>query len=137
MALLHAYLLYGKFLSAVMLPGHTGTGSGTVTGAKLCPQSDVLYPESTTHAQLWKGLGRDFDDYAFMTRAVAWLGGAVRIPYVIFIECLVLCGISFSETPIIMLNEVWSHTILWAPSVRTSGGRLSGLSMTISNERFL
>ncbi|KAI0277860.1 carboxypeptidase S [Russula aff. rugulosa BPL654] len=47
--------------------------------AKICPQSDVLYPES--HAQLWKSLGRGFDDDdAFRTRAVAWLGQAVRIP---------------------------------------------------------
>ncbi|KAH9975656.1 hypothetical protein BJV74DRAFT_178104 [Russula compacta] len=45
--------------------------------AELCPQSDALYPER--HAQLWKSLGRDFDEDAFMTRAVTWLGGAVRI----------------------------------------------------------
>jgi Gly-Xaa carboxypeptidase len=48
--------------------------------AKLCPQSDALYPES--HAQLWDSLGRVFDEDAFITRAVEWLGGAVRIPYV-------------------------------------------------------
>ena len=47
--------------------------------AKLCPQSDTLYPES--HAQLWDSLGRVFDEDAFITRAVEWLGGAVRIPY--------------------------------------------------------
>lgn len=77
---LHAYLL--EFLSmAVLLLGRTSNGGGTA--AKLCPQSDVLYPEES-HAQLWKSLGRDFDDDAFMTRAVAWLGGAVRIPYVFF-----------------------------------------------------
>jgi hypothetical protein len=46
--------------------------------AKLCPQSDVLYPES--HVQLWKSLGHDFDQDVFMTRAVAWLSGAVHIP---------------------------------------------------------
>jgi hypothetical protein len=86
-----------KLISVGLLPGHTGNrGGGTVTATKLCPQSDVLYPES--HVQLWMSLGRDFDDDdAFMTRAVAWLGGAVRIPYIvfIFIEChvLMLCGI--------------------------------------------
>ena len=92
MAFLHAYLLYGKFkfLSAVVLLGHAGSGGGGPGGMgpaklKLCHQSDVLYPESTSHAQLWRSLGRDFDGDAFMTRAVAWLGGAVRIPYVIFI----------------------------------------------------
>ncbi|KAH9975657.1 carboxypeptidase S [Russula compacta] len=44
--------------------------------ANLCPQSDALYPE--LHAQLWKSLGRNFDEDAFTTRVVAWLGGAVR-----------------------------------------------------------
>ena len=48
--------------------------------AKLCPQSDPLYPER--HGQLWKSLGRDFDDDAFTKRAVTWLGGAVRVRYV-------------------------------------------------------
>ena len=70
---LHADILYGKFLTAILL-SHNGV-------AELCPQSDALYPES--HAQLWKSLGHDYDEDAFLKRAVAWLGGAVRIPYVI------------------------------------------------------
>jgi hypothetical protein len=70
---LHAYNPHDKFLSA-LISTHNGV-------AKLCPQSDALYPES--HAQLWKSLGHDYDDGAFLTRAVEWLGGAVRIPYVI------------------------------------------------------
>lgn len=49
-------------------------------GAKPCPQSDPLYPKQ--HAELWESLKRDFDEEAFRTRAVAWLGGAVRIPCV-------------------------------------------------------
>ncbi|KAH9987511.1 hypothetical protein BJV77DRAFT_1070480 [Russula vinacea] len=65
---------------------------------KLCPQSDALYPES--HAQLWKNLGRDFDEDAFMTRAV---GG-------------------WEEQYAFPLN----HTTTWAPLERMSGGRLSG-----------
>jgi hypothetical protein len=48
--------------------------------AKICPQSDTLYPNQ--HAELWESLKRDFDDKAFTTRVVALLGGAVRIPYV-------------------------------------------------------
>jgi hypothetical protein len=70
---LHPDILHDKFLSAILLR-HNGV-------AKLCSQSDALYPES--HAQLWKSLGHDYDEDAFLTRAVAWLGGAVRIPYVI------------------------------------------------------
>ncbi|KAI0281094.1 hypothetical protein BGY98DRAFT_1095042 [Russula aff. rugulosa BPL654] len=60
---LHADILYGS--------SHNGV-------AKLCAQSDALYPEN--HARLWKSLGHDYDNDAFLTRAVAWLGGAVRIP---------------------------------------------------------
>jgi len=48
--------------------------------AKSCPQWDPLYPKQ--HAELWESLKRDFDEKAFTTRAVALLGGAVRIPYV-------------------------------------------------------
>ncbi|KAH9962677.1 carboxypeptidase S [Russula dissimulans] len=47
------------------------------TRAKLCPQSDILYPER--HAQLWKDLGDSFDEDTFTVRAVEWLAGAVRI----------------------------------------------------------
>jgi hypothetical protein len=70
---LRADIPHDYFLSAT-LSSHNGV-------LKLCPQSDALFPES--HAQLWKSLGHDYDGDAFLTRAVAWLGGAVRIPYVI------------------------------------------------------
>jgi hypothetical protein len=72
-AFLHADIPYDNFFPAI-LSSHNGV-------AKLCPQPDALYPES--HAQLWKSLGHDYDEDGFTTRAVAWLGGAVRIPYVI------------------------------------------------------
>ncbi len=65
-------------LSTVLL----GYGGGRGRVANFCPQSDVLYPEG--HVQLWKSLGREFDEDAFMMRTVAWLGGAVRIPCVLF-----------------------------------------------------
>jgi hypothetical protein len=117
-AFLHANFLDLKFLSVISLSHGT---------AKLCPQSAALYPES--HAQLWMSLGRDFDEEAFMTRAVTWLGGAVRIPYV-------FTGAFrryFAETP--MLNEAPKHTTTWTPLERTSGGRLSGRSTTTSFSR--
>jgi hypothetical protein len=62
----------GLFLSAIRLDHH---GEAT-----LCPQSSALHPKH--HAEVWKTLGREFDEKAFTTKAVAWLGGAVRIPYV-------------------------------------------------------
>jgi len=70
---LHSDILYDK-LSSAILSSHIGV-------VKLCPQSDALYPKS--HARLWNSLGHDYDEGTFLTRAVAWLGGAVRIPYVI------------------------------------------------------
>ena len=85
MAFLHdAYLLYYGFLSVVLL-GHTGSGGGgrmaeAKLKLKLCHKSAVLYPESNSRAQLWKSLGRDFDNDVFMTRAVAWLGGGSTHP---------------------------------------------------------
>jgi hypothetical protein len=71
---LHPDIFHDKLLSAIILSAHNGV-------AKLCAQPDPLYPES--HAQLWKNLGHDYEEDAFLMRAVAWLGGAVRIPYVI------------------------------------------------------
>ena len=73
----------------VVLRHHVNLPSGSLSSqrpldrrqdAKICPQSDALYPKQ--HAELWESLKRDFDDKAFTTRAVALLGGAVRIPYV-------------------------------------------------------
>jgi hypothetical protein len=71
-ALHYVDLPSGLFLSAIRLDHHGE--------AKLCPQSSALYPKH--HAEVWKTLGREFDEKTFTTRAVAWLGGAVRIPYV-------------------------------------------------------
>jgi len=70
---LHPYFLNDKLLS-VILSDHSGV-------ADLCPQSNALYPES--HEELWKSLGRDYDEDAFLTRAVAWLGEAVSFLYVL------------------------------------------------------
>lgn len=71
-ALYYVDLSSRAFLSEIRLD-HRG-------GTNLCPQSDALYPKR--HAEVWKSLGRDFDESTFTARAVAWLGGAVRIPYV-------------------------------------------------------
>lgn len=65
--------LPGGSFSSQRLLGHR-------RGAKLCPQSDPLYPKQ--HAEVWESLNRDFDEKTLRTRAVEWLGGAVRIPYV-------------------------------------------------------
>ena len=80
-AFFHADLLHDKSLSAISL---------THGVANFCPQADALYPKS--NALLWDSLGSDFDEDAFTTRAAAWLGGAVHIPYVF---TNVFCGAAF------------------------------------------
>ena len=43
-----------------------------------CPQADVLVPQA--NGALWNSLGALYTSDDFKTRAVDWLGGAVRIP---------------------------------------------------------
>jgi len=44
----------------------------------LCPQAAELVP--TKNAQVWKDLTQTFGTNNFKTRAIDWLGDAVRIP---------------------------------------------------------
>jgi len=43
-----------------------------------CPQADVLVPQA--NSILWNSLGAIYASDNFKTRAVDWLGGAVRVP---------------------------------------------------------
>lgn len=45
----------------------------------LCPQADRLFPEA--NSELWKNLSSQVSSDSFKEKAIAWLGGAVRIPY--------------------------------------------------------
>ncbi|KAG0709347.1 hypothetical protein DFH29DRAFT_1027583 [Suillus ampliporus] len=47
-------------------------------GADLCPQADELVPEK--NGAIWESIGHTYGTDEFKTRAVDWLGGAVRIP---------------------------------------------------------
>ncbi|KAH9066871.1 hypothetical protein EDB87DRAFT_1721053 [Lactarius vividus] len=58
-----------------LLPGRGFRGLNNVN---ICPQADVLYPDR--HARLWESLAKEFDQDVFTSRAVGWLGGAVRVP---------------------------------------------------------
>ena len=58
-----------------------GRGFRRLNDSIVCPQADALYPDR--HAPLWESLGKEFSQDAFTLRAVEWLGGAVRIPYVV------------------------------------------------------
>lgn len=46
--------------------------------AELCPQVGPLTPSK--HRTLWEATGKTFDSGAFKSKAVQWLGGAVRVP---------------------------------------------------------
>jgi len=43
-----------------------------------CPQADILVPQA--NSALWNSLGAVYASDDFKTRAVDWLGGAVRVP---------------------------------------------------------
>lgn len=44
----------------------------------LCPQVEPLVPSK--HKGLWDSVGASYDSPEFKDKAVAWLGGAVRVP---------------------------------------------------------
>lgn len=47
-------------------------------GVDLCPQATELVPQK--NVKVWRSLGETFRTKDFKTRAVNWLGGAVRVP---------------------------------------------------------
>jgi hypothetical protein len=120
---LHYVNLYnGPFLATIRSGHHEGAG--------LCPQSDVLYPKQ--HADVWKSLGHDFGEKPFTERAVAWLGGAVRIPYVSTVHSAMRH--IFPET--LILNEARCRMTAWALLARISVGTHSGRSTITSFTHF-
>lgn len=52
-----------------------------VKDSDLCPQPSPLVPSSTE--ELWKALNDKYRTKEFLNDAVEWLGGAVRVPYVL------------------------------------------------------
>jgi Gly-Xaa carboxypeptidase len=49
-------------------------------GVDLCPQVDEIVPEK--NGVIWESLQQVYSTEEFKARAIDWLGGAVRIPYV-------------------------------------------------------
>jgi Gly-Xaa carboxypeptidase len=49
-------------------------------GVDLCPQVDEIVPEK--NGVIWESLQQAYSTQEFKARAIDWLGGAVRIPYV-------------------------------------------------------
>ena len=66
---------YFSFTENVAIHGVTQWYRGD---GESCPQADVLVPQA--NGALWNSLGALYTSDDFKTRAVDWLGGAVRVP---------------------------------------------------------
>ena len=53
-------------------------GSVTAAAADLCPQAPAVTP--VKHAELWQSLDKTYGKESFVSRAIDWLGGAIRVP---------------------------------------------------------
>ncbi|KAG0709281.1 hypothetical protein DFH29DRAFT_1027230 [Suillus ampliporus] len=81
LALRTGLVVLAVFASTFLWRASYGIGpyhSHQQNNADICPQVSELIPES--NGALWKTLGSTYETDAFKTRAVDWLGGAVRIP---------------------------------------------------------
>ena len=71
----------------------------------LCPQVNPITP--TKHSAIWESFVERSTTDEYKTRAIEWLGGAVRIPYV-------YCP-SFAWNRILTTRSGLSRTIIWTP----------------------
>jgi hypothetical protein len=58
-----------------------------------CSQPDILVPEK--NGALWETLGGDYGTEEFKSRAVDWLAGAVRVPYVHIVSIYAIFSLIF------------------------------------------
>jgi len=58
----------------------------TPKSSDICPQADVLVPQK--NAELWNKLGGTIGTEGFKARAVDWLSGAVKLPWVSYFSAL-------------------------------------------------
>jgi len=73
--------------------------------AALCPQVKPITP--TKHSAIWESFVEKTTTDEYKTRAIEWLGGAVRVPYV--------CYPSFAWNRIPTTRSGPSRTITWTP----------------------
>ena len=95
--------------------------------ASLCPQVAALSP--TKNTDLFETLDQEYKSDAFLQRAVALLGGAVRIPYV-FLQYGVTAWASF-------VGVARNPTTTWGLSARTLDGRRLGPSTSTCSKHTL
>ncbi|RDB23324.1 Carboxypeptidase S [Hypsizygus marmoreus] len=76
-------LLLSSYYALLILPQFTDLGPWLGQkhhdySTNYCPQADVLVPE--VNGELWNSLTATIGTASFKSRAVEWLGGAVRVP---------------------------------------------------------
>lgn len=99
-------------------------------GQDFCPQADVLTPQKNN--KLWESLGATIGTAEFKERAIDWLGGAVRVPWVTF------CYNAAKTRMLMCLICVEQNRLIrWVPLAKMIGGRSSLPSMIISRQLFL
>ena len=118
-------------LAILGLCRHEGFGFGytaapTELSPSSCLQVEPLVP--TKNAALYEDAGKLISTEEFKQRAVEWLGGAVRIPYV---PCAITKSLTDSNTVVRKLS------MGWARSRRILVIRSMPSSTTISLTRFL
>ena len=109
----------------------------------LCPQPASLVPSTKTNADVWSTLvplsNGTYSSHAFHDRAINWLGGAVRIPYVPSSPC---CCAVYARIPTLRFgcrSAICVDSLTYAEpsalmarslSARTPAGRYSHRSTT-------
>jgi len=87
----------------------------------LCPQVNPIAP--TKHSAIWESFVERTTTDEYKTRAIEWLGGAVRVPYVRYS--------SFAWNRILTTRSGLSRTITWTPWGWILVGRCLGRSTII------
>ena len=87
----------------------------------LCPQAKSIIP--LKHSEVWESLVERSTTDEYKTRAIEWLGGAVRVPYA--------CFLSLAWNRILTARPGQSRTVKWTPWEWIPVGRCLDRSTTI------
>ena len=108
----------GGFVLRSIAPGFAASKPHPTT---LCPQVKPITP--TKRSAIWESFVERSTTDEYKTRAIEWLGGAVRVPYV--------CYPSFAWNRILTARSGPSRTITWTPWGWIPVGRCLGRSTSI------
>jgi len=99
-------LVIGGFVLRSIAPGFAVSKPHHDPGV-LCPQVKPITP--TKHSAIWESFVERTATDEYKTRAIEWLGGAVRIPYACFL------GLFLAWNRILTAHPGQSRTITWTP----------------------